>query len=829
MPRPLSQRRLDRRGFALLLTLSLGLTVARADNAVIPDSPEQLGLRGAVEAGLQLQVWLNGYDTRQIAGFERDNSGAFRARRADLAAIGLKTSPGPPDAYVPLSALPGLTLKYDEAAQILSLTAPPGLLAPKIYSAIPPSPASARAASDWGAAVNYDLFGSTASWWPGERLGLGSGSLTLDARAFSPLGVVSQSGILGTTAFTSQTSLRLDTSWRFDDEAHGVTYRAGDAISSGLPWTRPIRLGGFQISHDFGERPDLVQGPSATVSGTAAVPSTADVYVNNFKIYSQPVDAGPFRIDNLPAVGGGGAATVVLRDVTGKETTQTAPLFAAGRLLKPGQIDYSAEAGYARLYYGVASFDYDRRPVGSASLRAGIADGLTLEGHAEGGHGLYNGGLGATIGVLDRAVVDVSLAGSSYQGRGGVQIGFGASTALYGATLDVSFQQALRSYSDLAEVTAPPGYANSPLLNYLGSGIGSSLASPLLLSTSVAPPRSLDRISLTLPRVLGALSANLAFVNEVDGDGAKSRIASVGLSHNFSNGVSAFATAFTDVGSRRDFGAMIGLSYTFGGGITASTQSNLQGRAFAQSTEIAKSAGQEIGDFGGSINDQEGADRYGRATAAYQTAAGRASAVVTQYGTGKSSAALGSGDFAGSVAWLGGGFGFAPQISDSFAMIDAGASNVTVLEDNRPIGKTNSSGRLLVTGLRGFQDNKIGVDPTTLPLDAEIGATELTLRPRARSGLVADFKVRTDARDAEISLVDEKGAPLVAGSQVERPGGAAATVGYDGRAYLADLAAHNSLIVHTQGRTCVAGFDFPEGRKRVRATIGLVTCVPTTK
>lgn len=823
---PLSPRRPDRRGCALLITLTLAATAARADNAVVPDSPEQLGLRGAVEAGLQLQVFLNGYDTRQIVGFERDPAGALRARRADFAAIGLKTSPGPANAFLPLSALPGLSFTYDEAAQSLSLAAPPALLAPKVYSATPEAPPSAGAASDWGAAVNYDLFANTASWWPGERFGFGSGALTLDARAFSPFGVVSQSGILGATAFTRQTSLRLDTFWRFDDEAHGVTYRAGDAINSGLPWTRPIRLGGFQIGHDFGERPDLVQGPSATVSGSAAVPSTADVYVNNFKIYSQPVDAGPFRIDNLPAIGGG-AATLVLRDVTGRETTQTAPFFASGRLLKPGQIDYSAEAGYARLNYGVASFDYDRHPVASASLRAGITDGLTLEGHAEGGHGLVNGGLGATLGVWDRAVLDISLAGSRHQGRTGAQIGLGASTSLYGATLDVSFQQALGGYSDLAEVTAPPGYNSSPLLNYLGAG--APLASALLLSTSVAPPRSLARVSLSIPRVLGALSANIAFLNQIDGDGARSRIASVGLSHNFSNGVSAFATAFADVGSRRDYGAMIGLSYTFGGGITASTQSNLQGGALSQSTEIVKSAGQEIGDYGGAIVDSEGADRYMHVAGAYQSAAGRASVVVTQYGKGKNTAAQASADFAGSIAWLGGGFGFAPQIADSFAMIDAGAPNVTVLEDNRPIGRTDASGRLLVTGLRGFQDNKIGVDPTTLPLSAEIAATELTLRPRARSGLVADFKVRTDARDAEISLVDEKGAPLSAGSQVERASGAAATVGYDGRAYLADLAAHNVLTVHTQGRTCLATFDFAPARKRVRATIGPVPCVAATK
>ena len=829
MPRPPSQRRPDRWGFALLLTLALGLTAARADNAVIPDTPEQLGLRGAVEAGLQLQVYLNGYDTKQIVAFETDASGALRARRSDFSAIGVKTPPGPADAFVTLSTLAGVTFKYDEAAQTLALTAAPASLIPKVYSATPAPAPGAAAASDWGLAVNYDVFAGTSSWWPGERLGLGSGSLTLDARAFSPLGVVSQSGILGTTAFTDQTALRLDTSWRFDDDAHGVTYRAGDTINAGLPWTRPIRLGGVQISHNFGDRPDLVQGPSATVSGTAAVPSTADVYVNNFRIFSQPVDAGPFRIDNLPAISGGGTATLVLHDVTGKEITQTAPFFAAGRLLKPGELDYSGEAGYARLNYGVASFDYDPHPVGSASLRAGIADNLTLEGHAEGGRGLVNGGVGATFGVLDRAVFDVSLAGSQWRGAEGAQIGFGGSTGLYGATLDVAFQQALRRYSDLAEVTAPAGVSVSSLLSSLSSSLTTSQISPLLLSTSVAPPRSLDRVSLSFPHVFAGVSANVAFVNQVNGDGTKSRLTSIGLSHNFSNGVSAYATAFADTGTRRDFGAMIGLSYTFKDGLTASTQSSQQGRAFAQTTQIVKSAGQEIGDYGGTLEDSEGHDRYARATAAYQTAMGRASAVVTQYGTGKTAAAEASADFSGSVAWLGGGFGFAPQIADSFAMIDAGAPGVTVLEDNRPIGKTDSSGRLMVTGLRGFQDNKVGVDPTTLPLTAQVGATELTLRPRARSGLVADFKVRDDGRDAEIALVDDKGAPLPAGSQVERPGGGTATVGYDGRAYLAELAAHNALVVHTEGRTCVASFDLPQERRRVRAMVGPVSCVSAAK
>jgi len=146
-----------------------------------------------------------------------------------------------------------------------------------------------------------------------------------------------------------------------------------------------------------------------------------------------------------------------------------------------------------------------------------------------------------------------------------------------------------------------------------------------------------------------------------------------------------------------------------------------------------------------------------------------------------------------------------------------------VLEDNRPIGKTNASGRLLLTDLRGFQDNKIAIDPTTLPSGADIGATELRLRPRAQSGVVADFKVRTDARSAEIALVDEAGQPLPVGSQVEAPAGGQAIVGYDGRAYLTDLKPHNALTVRANGRNCVATFDLPPSRK-ARPTLGPIAC-----
>ena len=182
---------------------------------------------------------------------------------------------------------------------------------------------------------------------------------------------------------------------------------------------------------------------------------------------------------------------------------------------------------------------------------------------------------------MQRAVVNVSLAGSAFDGQWGGRVGFDVSTSLYGPNLDISTQRALAAYADLAEVTAPPGASPSILANYLGVGVTSPLFSPLLLSTSIAPPRALDRISLTFPRVLELASANFSLVNEVDGNGATSRIASVGVTRNFKGGLSAFATVFADFldsAGKRDYGVMAGLSYTFGDGISASTQSTLQGR-----------------------------------------------------------------------------------------------------------------------------------------------------------------------------------------------------------------------------------------------------------
>ena len=136
-------------------------------------------------------------------------------------------------------------------------------------------------------------------------------------------------------------ALRLNTTFAYSDEQSLITYRAGDVMSSGLAWTRPIRMGGAQVQRNFGLRPDLITLPLPAAVGSAALPSTVDVYLNNIKTFSQDVGAGPYRINNLPVVSGSGTARVVLRDSSGRETESSLPFYASPNLLAAGLYDFS--------------------------------------------------------------------------------------------------------------------------------------------------------------------------------------------------------------------------------------------------------------------------------------------------------------------------------------------------------------------------------------------------------------------------------------------------------------------------------------------------------
>ena len=86
-----------------------------------------------------------------------------------------------------------------------------------------------------------------------------------------------------------------------------------------------------------------------------------------------------------------------------------------------------------------------------------------------------------------------------------------------------------------------------------------------------------------------------------------------------------------------------------------------------------------------------------------------------------------------------------------------------MLFQNRPVGKSNSRGKKLVTGLNAYQPNHIAIDPANLPVEANIASTRNVVVPAAQSGVVVNFGVSEDPKAAIVALVDASGQPIEVG------------------------------------------------------------------
>jgi outer membrane usher protein len=172
---------------------------------------------------------------------------------------------------------------------------------------------------------------------------------------------------------------------------------------------------------------------------------------------------------------------------------------------------------------------------------------------------------------------------------------------------------------------------------------------------------------------------------------------------------------------------------------------------------------------------------------------------------------------------LGGGVFFANRIDDAFAVVETGVPGIEVFHQNRLAGITDSSGRALVPGLQSYQNNKIDIDTTKLPIDADIATTENWVAPADRSGVRLTFAVQTNIRPAIVVFQTPGGEPLAAGAQGQVEGGESFTVGYDGRAYIKNLAAANNVTVTLLDRECRASFPY-EARPNEQVVISPVIC-----
>jgi len=742
----------------------------------------------AEDQTLLLDVQINGHDIGKVGEFIlRD--GVLMARETDLHELGIRgtgalirRNAASPDAssegLLSLSDLPGLSWKIDQKTQTLYITASSDRLLPTILAPNEGGAPPARLSeSSLGATLNYDVAGTLAGSKPGVY-GL------MDMRVFSSRGIAS-SGLLVHAGASpggsgAAATVRLDSAYTFADVRTLRRYSLGDFITGGLAWTRPVRLTGAQIRSDFSMRPDLLTFPLPSVSGSAAVPSTVEVLADGNVIVSRPVDAGPFEIPQLPVVSGAGTISVTVTNALGQQVTTRQAFYATSTLLSPGLQTLSVQLGAVRLNWGQASNDYGKL-AGTATYRRGLTRSLTVEGSAEGTPGTIMSGGGLVYGVGHLGSLSASMAASAGSGSAGGQFSLGGQRIGRAFSLGGSAIVASRNYRDVAAMNgeAAPRRQLNASTGFSLKRLGSAGAAYGVLDRDAAfgPVRSYS----TQAQHVHLVSANYSF-----------------SLHR----VSIYVTEFKDLAALNSSGFQVGVVIPFQRRSSAdlSVASGVSGQLQVQQAAVS------IHDWGYQAYVATGDITHEFAQLQYKSPWALVTAGLDQTG-GQTAAQF---ETQGALSLADGGLFPSNTIYDSFGIVDTGPmTHVHVLQENRDVGETGSSGRLLVPDMRAFEVNHIAIEPTDIPADATIDLTSREVRPQDRSGVVIRFAVRY-SHAALLRLVDEAGAPIALGSTATLLAtGIAAPVGYEGEAYIQTLSLHNKVSVERpDGHTCDVSFDY---------------------
>jgi outer membrane usher protein len=746
-------------------------------NAAVPDpNADQI---------LLLDVQVNGHSIGKIGEFTLRH-GMLMARPDELRDLGFRipASLAPaPGALIPLSDMPGLTWKLDQKNLELLITISDSGLVPTLLQPAGTETAEGRRVieSGTGMTLNYDTVGTFGS---GQT---GSGTGSMDLVAFSPWGILSSNWLAYAGATSgptgANTAIRLDSAYTFADVNTLRRYTLGDFITGGLSWTRPVHMEGVQIDSDFSMRPDLVTFPLPSISGSAAVPSTVNVLADGNLIVSSQTEAGPFEVPQVPVVSGAGTISMTVTNALGQQVNVTQPFYASSALLRPGLQTYAVQSGLVRRNWGSVSNDYGKM-AGAAIYRSGLTPNFTIEASAEATSGAAMAGAGGVAQVGHLGVVNFAAATSSGSGNIGAQFSVGAQRIGRVFSLGASAIIADSSYRDVASMNGG-GVPRKQLSGFTSLSFKK-------FGTIGAAYAGIDQDAGPAPVQLNVVSAEHSHV----------------VSANYSlqiHHVSIYASEFKEfagVSTTSSNGLQVGLTIPFGRRSSINASATSDGNVQVQAQQSAAM----IGDWGYDAYASPGNSSHEFVQAQYKSPVGLFTAGVDQSGN-QSTFRLES---QGAFSWVDKGLFPSNTIYDSFAIVDTGPiPHVHVLQENRDVGMTDSSGRLLVPDMRSFDLNHLAISATDIPSDVSIDNDTVEMRPQDRSGVVVKFPVKI-SHAALLRLVDEAGVPMSIGSAATlQATGVTVAVGYDGDAYVENLSPHNELSVERiDGRHCIVPFDY---------------------
>lgn len=736
---------------------------------------------------LLLDVTANGWKLGDIIRVEKLAGGrlvlpADAWKKARLRPSGEKLKLPDGDHGYALDSVPGLTYKLDRSRLALAITAPAEAFESSALAHAGRGGEVTPNQAPPGFYFNYNLTGTRSADSP-----LSYGAF-LEGVAFNGMGSLVANGVLRGDD-NRRGIIRTDTFFQKDLPRSMETLVIGDTIGTGGAWSRPVRFGGIRWARDFNLRPGFFSFPMPSISGSAALPSTVDVLINNQRQQSQSVEVGPFTLTNVPVVTGAGEVNLVVRDMLGVETLVTQSYYTSPRLLATGLLDFSFEAGLLRENYGSRSLDYGAA-FAAGTWRQGFNDAFTGEMRLELQKRRQAAGI-EIAGLLGHfAVARAAAAYASADGKQGGHYVLGLERRSLGGSGSLQWEYFDRGYIQFGSLPAE------------------------------LRPRDRLTASYGMPLFQGA-SAGVSYISQSNWNGDRFELASanLGISLPWNMYLNIYASKQLDQDNGWSGGLNLMLPLGSQRTVSASSNRDIAGR-FINAVQASQSVSQGPG-LGWRLRTSDDPGQQLQAGGTLNTNYGQFTADVN---LGEKGTAIRLGGN-GSIGWLQ-GLPFATRDigHGSFAVVKVGdLKNVQVYRSNQVAATTDGSGMALVPNLLPYQQNQLTIDPGELPFDVEIKGVKELATPYARSGVLVEFPVRR-SRNALVELRQPDGNPVPAGAQVAvTPGGRKFIVAKRGQAYLTDLESDNRITVQWQGGRCdLAVALTPDGPAEPR--IGPLIC-----
>lgn len=580
---------------------------------------------------------------------------------------------------------------------------------------------------------------------------------------------------------------------------------AGDTFTDGALFDS-YGVRGVTLGTDDRMVPESQRGYAPVVRGIASSNAKVQIRQNGNVIYETTVAPGAFEIDDLYPTGYGGNLEVLVTEADGTTHVSSIPYAAAVNALRPGVTRYSAAVGEyrdpaVRIHPFVSQFTVQR----------GMSNRVTLYGGITGADMYFSALAGVALNTKFGAFgFDVTESSASFKGFG----------TRNGTSARLSYARMFEPTNTNIAIAAYR-YSTGGFLSLPDAATTRQLISDHQLGSMSAPQKS--RLQFTLNQGLG----------DSGRFGAIYAVGSLTTYWNRTSRDTQFQLGYNNSWKRLTYGASVIRQYQVDNKrwdnrfmLTAMVPLGWGSHAPQSSTSFQHDTGNGNSSLQESVTGTLGSDSAlsygmnasfsdGDRTSGNTASVGGNLGYVSPFSSlsvnaskGRDYSQYGAGISGGVVAWQGGA-AFAPNMSDTVAVIEAKDAAGARLANGAGL-RVDPWGHAIVSGVQPYSDNEVEIDPKGLPLNVQLKSTVQRATPTAGAVVKLEFDTENMGKPALMHVLQASGKPLPFGAQVS-----------DGKDDTVGTVAQGSRIIATglksdEGTLNVKWGDAPEQRCVVR-------------